>query len=176
MNKALCNDAVLLRAPEPEDLDCLYRWENDSNQWVNGSTLVPFSRFTLRQHIEQAGTTIFETKQLRLMVVDVSTNQTVGVIDLFEFEPHHKRAGVGILIDAAHQQKGYATQALSVLKHYAFAVLQLKQLHAVVSCTNTTSQKLFQHSGFIQAGILQKWNCTQDGFEDVVVYQCLNSL
>jgi diamine N-acetyltransferase len=176
MTKALSNDVVSLRAPEPEDLECLYSWENDSDQWINGSTLVPFSRFSLRQHIENAGRDIFETKQLRLMIVDVSSNKTVGVIDLFEFEPHHKRAGVGILIAPTFQQKGFATQALNVLKHYVFSVLHLNQLHAVVSCQNLASQKLFQHCSFIQAGVLQKWNYTSVGFEDVIVYQCINEL
>lgn len=39
---------IYLRAIEPEDLDILYQWENDSSLWVHGCTLAPFSKFTLR--------------------------------------------------------------------------------------------------------------------------------
>ena len=36
---------IYLRAIEPEDLDILYQWENDSSLWVHGCTLAPFSKF-----------------------------------------------------------------------------------------------------------------------------------
>ena len=35
---------VRLRALEPEDLDILYRYENDSSLWEVGTTIAPFSR------------------------------------------------------------------------------------------------------------------------------------
>lgn len=35
---------IYLRAIEPEDLDILYQWENDSSLWVHGCTLAPFSK------------------------------------------------------------------------------------------------------------------------------------
>ena len=33
------NERVCLRALEPEDLELLYRWENDSELWEVGNTL-----------------------------------------------------------------------------------------------------------------------------------------
>ena len=35
----LSNDRVRLRALEPEDLELLYRWENDPELWEVGNTL-----------------------------------------------------------------------------------------------------------------------------------------
>lgn len=37
----LSNDRVRLRALEPEDLELLYRWENDPELWEVGNTLAP---------------------------------------------------------------------------------------------------------------------------------------
>ena len=38
---------IRLRAIEPEDLDLLYRIENDRELWNVGTTNVPYSRYTL---------------------------------------------------------------------------------------------------------------------------------
>ena len=46
--KWLENDTIRLRALEPEDLDLLYAWENDTSLWEFGSTLVPYSRYVDR--------------------------------------------------------------------------------------------------------------------------------
>ena len=39
----LTGKQIELRAVEPEDLDALYRWENDSSLWIYGSTVSPLS-------------------------------------------------------------------------------------------------------------------------------------
>lgn len=69
MSKLLQDDTILLRALEPEDLDILYEWENDTDLWKYGSSLSPFSRFALRQYLVYAQQDIYQTKQLRLMIV-----------------------------------------------------------------------------------------------------------
>ena len=45
----LTGKQIELRAVEPEDLDALYRWENDSSLWIYGSTVSPFSRYLLKR-------------------------------------------------------------------------------------------------------------------------------
>ena len=51
---------IRLRAPEPEDLELLYKWENDTSLWLAGNTRAPYSRFQLKQYI--AGTSLFTGK------------------------------------------------------------------------------------------------------------------
>ena len=50
----LHGEKVRLRALEPEDLDFLYTTENDTNFWKVSNTQVPFSRFLLKQYIENS--------------------------------------------------------------------------------------------------------------------------
>ena len=45
------DDIIRLRALEPEDLECLYQWENDMDLWEVSDTLTPFSLFTLKKYI-----------------------------------------------------------------------------------------------------------------------------
>ena len=42
------SENICLRAPEPEDLELLYEWENDSSLWIAGNTRAPYSKFQLR--------------------------------------------------------------------------------------------------------------------------------
>lgn len=146
---------IHLRALEPEDLDLLYAWENDPEIWHLGNTLTPFSRFMLEQYLLNAQNDIFANKQLRLMI-DLNQagdqNPTIGSIDLFDFDPFNRRAGVGILIMAAHRGNGYASEALAVMKNYAFTLLDLHQLYCNIDSQNEISIALFKKHGFEKCG------------------------
>jgi diamine N-acetyltransferase len=170
---------IVLRAMELSDVDLLYRWENDKSIWQVSNTLVPFSRYILKKYVENSYKDIYEMKQLRLMI-DVKTSpdefRSVGSIDLFDFDPYHLRAGVGILIAAEKERrKGYATSALEELITYAFSTLQLNQLYCNISVNNKASMSLFQKVGFILVGIKKKWIKTISGYEDEALLQLINN-
>ena len=85
-------------------------------------------------------------------------NITVGAIDLFDFEPFHQRAGVGILIaNKEHREKGMATEALAILIGYAFKTLRLHQLYCSIATNNEPSINLFTKAGFILIGEKKDW-------------------
>lgn len=96
----------------------------------------------------------------------------VGALDLYEFDPQHRRAGVGILVhDPAQRGKGYAADALAVACEYAREVLGLHQLWCSVGAENAASLSLFRHAGFSEIGIKRDWLWTADGFQDEVLMQ-----
>ena len=66
--KQLSNDKVVLRALEPEDVELLYGWENDSDLWQVSNTLAPFSKYVLTQFIESQMQDIYQTRQMRLVI------------------------------------------------------------------------------------------------------------
>ena len=74
----LTGKQIELRAVEPEDLDALYRWENDSSLWIYGSTVSPFSRYLLKQYIENYTADIARDKQLRLIIMRKESRQVIG--------------------------------------------------------------------------------------------------
>lgn len=165
--KWLENDVIRLRAMEPDDLEQFYIWENDTELWEFGSTLAPYSRYVLKSFLQNTDADIYSSKQLRLMIVLKSSGETVGTVDLFDFDPHHRRAGIGILIDAAYHRKGFGKEALSLLTTYAFEFLNIHQLYAYVPVLNQPSMKLFTRAGFQSYGILKEWLHTHRGFADV---------
>ena len=59
---------IHLRAMEPEDLDALYRIENDIHMWGVSSTNVPYSRYTLHDYIANSSGDIYTDREVRLIV------------------------------------------------------------------------------------------------------------
>ncbi len=171
MNEHLTYGKVNLRPLEPDDIDLLYHWENSMEIWEVSNTKTPFSRHILAQYIAESAKDIYTTKQLRLIIQNDS-HEAVGAIDLFDFEPYHLRAGVGILIHNTKDRKlGYASDALMALSGYALEVLGLKQLYANIAENNKESLQLFSKTGFLQAGVKKDWIKTINGWKDEILFQ-----
>jgi diamine N-acetyltransferase len=149
---------VRLRALEKKDIDTLYEWENDRELWNISCTTAPFSRYVLEQYIENSNLDIYSHGQLRFMIeTTAKTPVTVGMVDLYGFEPFHMRAGVGIMIHKSKRQKGYASEALQLLLEYAFGFLNFKQLFCEIPEDNSISLKLFTNEGFEITGLRKEW-------------------
>jgi diamine N-acetyltransferase len=169
-------DKIKLRALEPEDLGLLYEWENNDSYWLISNTVTPFSKYTLKRYLENSHKNIYETGQLRLMIDIVPDNVTIGTIDIFDFDPFHKRAGLGILIaDEKNRRKGYASMSLKCLIDYCFSTLQLHQLYCNILSNNCESIDLFKKQGFVQSGIKKDWVKTPKGYLDEYMFQLINN-
>ena len=167
---------IRLRALEPSDVDIIHKWENDVDVWNVSNTITPYSKNIISTYIEHAHLDIFQTKQLRLVIELKETNQPIGTIDLFEFDPFHKRAGVGVLIaEDKDKQKGYASESLKILIDYSFNILKLNQLFCNISESNTNSLKLFNKLGFEVTGTKKQWTVSNNGYEDELFLQLLNN-
>jgi len=167
---------ISLRALEPEDLELLYEWENNYKNWVISNTITPFSKYILKRYLEDSHKSIFETGQLRLMIDHEKDKTTIGTIDIFDFDPFHKRAGLGILIaNESYRRKGYAAMALSCIIDYSFKTLQLHQLYCNILENNTESIELFKKHGFVQTGIKKDWIKSTDQFSDEYMFQLINA-
>ena len=170
----LHKDGYLLRAPEPEDLACMMRFENTPSLWEISNTTGPYSRFYLKQYIETNRNDLYEDRQLRLMI-ESPEKEVVGIIDLSSFDPFHNRAEVGIVIDESFRHQGLGSLALEMLIEHCFQFLGIRQLYAYIDATNEASIRLFKKCGFEEVGYLKGWMRTGQHFRDVVVVQCINS-
>lgn len=170
------NKSIRLRALEPEDLKLLYKWENNSNIWEVSHCQKPFSLFVLKQYLESSHLDIYESKQLRLVVELNDSNEAIGLIDLFDFDPFHNRAGIGVLLhDKIHRQRGYASEALETLINYCFKSLQLQQLYCNITTCNKASIDLFRSKGFEITGTKKQWIKGQEGWKDEYFLQLINA-
>lgn len=162
---------IKLRALEPEDLDFLFSTENNTNFWEVSNTIVPFSKYILTQYITNSYQDIYEAKQLRLIIEH--KNSAIGMVDLFDFNPQHKRAGIGILILNEFQHKGYANETLTLFLNYAFKTLDLHQLYANITIDNKKSIDLFTKHHFMKIGIKKDWIKSENQYKDEVLFQLI---
>ncbi|MCL6265639.1 GNAT family N-acetyltransferase [Flagellimonas myxillae] len=166
---------IYLRALEPKDLDFLYQLENDTSIWEISGTLKPYSKKVLRLYLDNAHRDIYDVKQLRLCIC-APDDQCVGLIDLFDFDPKNKRAGMGVVIaNPADRNKGWGAEAIEILCEYAFSTLDLHQLYANILEENEASIHLFVKLGFDHIGIKKEWVRTNKGFKNELMFQKINT-
>ncbi|HUP14417.1 MAG TPA: GNAT family N-acetyltransferase [Niastella sp.] len=161
---------MYLRALERSDLDFLFTLENDVSLWCVSNTVAPFSREVLEHYLDQADQDIYAARQLRL-VICTPDHQAVGAIDLFDFDPLHLRAGIGIMIREPFRRQGLAGQALKLLLHYGAQYLLLHQLYCSIAADNEASLALFRQADFQPVGTRRHWLRTPQGWADVVEMQ-----
>ena len=161
-----------LRALEPEDLDAMYGWENDTDSWRVSGTVAPFSRHVLSRLIDEQQFDIYATRQMRL-VIESLDGTAVGAVDMFEFDPQNLRAGVGIIVAPPYRKQGFALDALQTLERYVRDVLRMHQLWCSVGADNEASLALFRKAGYTECGRRKEWILTPNGAIDEVLMQKL---
>ena len=146
---------IKLRKIEPNDLPFLYQWENDAASWADGANHNPLSQQDLRDYIASTTGDIYRDGQLRLIIEQITndqspgassrlteevrdrsaeegfppiTNATIGCLDLFDFDPRNRRAAIGMYIAPEARGNGVGRQALEQLEQYAFDHLNLRVL------------------------------------------------
>ena len=102
-------------------------------------------------------------------------NVTIGSIDLFDFDPSNKRAGIGILIADNERNKGYASEALELLISYCFSTLQLHQIYCNISADNQVSLQLFKKHNFSSVGLKKEWIFVNNKWVDEFILQLINT-
>lgn len=167
----LKGDLCQLRALEPDDLDFLYVLENNPEIWEISSTITPYSRATLKLYLENAHRSIYEVGQFRLCICNLK-GDPIGLIDLYDFEAKHKRAGLGIIIlNPKERNRGIGSEAILLLLNYAFRVLELHQVYANILEDNLTSIRLFEKLGFELAGFKKDWIRWDSKYKNELLYQ-----
>jgi diamine N-acetyltransferase len=173
--KTLKGKNIYLRALEPNDLEFVYVVENDESIWNVSNTQTPYSRFLIRQYLENAHQDIYEAKQLRLAICKDQDFPAIGLIDLFDYDPKNNRAGIGILIlNHDNRNSGVGSEALELLLNYAFTHLNLHQLYANIDTENEISISLFTKFGFQKIGIKKQWNLVNGVYKDEALFQLIN--
>ena len=162
MNTA-ASSSVRLRALEPEDLDLLYRIENDERLWAVGPTSVPYSRYALHDYVAHQTGDIYTERQVRL-VIEIDGKDVAGLVDVVNFDPKHLRAEVGMVVEQPYRGRGVGRAALFCLHDYALSTLHLHQLYADIAVSNAASLALFEKAGYSPCGTFRQWLLVGDSF------------
>lgn len=159
---ALCNQTVLLRALEPEDIELLYTVENDMSGWISSDTIAPYSRDALMRYLVTNDPNPFVTGQIRLVIEDCKTGDLLGLLDFYEISHMHHHCKVGIYVLESKRRRGFAKAAIQLGVEYVAEWLDVRQLLALVCVNNEPSIHLFRSVGFHEVGTLRNWHKSLD--------------
>ncbi len=163
---------IRLRAPKLDDIDWMYEIENNDCYWYLSETYQPFSKWAIENFIK-GQTDIFTEKQYRFVAEDKLKNK-IGILDLYNFTPIHKRAFVGIFIDELYRGKHFGLESIKLVENYCFNILQLHQLCALIPSDNVISIHLFEKANFVFQSSRKDWYLIKGKFVDELFYNKWN--
>lgn len=162
-------EEIYFRTLTSDDVSIMMAWENNPENWKISSTVKPYSRAQIEEfvHLNQD---IFIQTQLRLIICLTKTNEVIGNIDLFDFEPEHKRVGVGILIDHKYRKKGFAHQSIQLIESYCKEILGVKNMFCNILTDNNQSIKLFEKNKYNRVCMKPGWHQYKNEWFDEYLY------
>jgi len=139
---------IFLRELQATDVDFIYKWENDTENWKVSGTTKPFTKDEIETFVNtQQDLTLNE--QIRYVICLKDSETPIGTIDLFEFDALQKTIGIGILIgEKSYRNKGCASETLNLIIDYCRNELSLVNVFCNIQKENTTSIRLFEKCGF----------------------------
>lgn len=170
----ISDDTLSLRIAEPNDATLIYIWENDRSIWRVSDTSTPLSLFQIEQFL-QDNNNLASNHQMRLMIVLNETQETIGTLDLFDYDSVHQRVSVGILIDPKHRNQGNGKHALQLCIDYLFNNMMIHQIFATVDELNEESIHVFKDLGFQNCGCRKEWIRTPQRYIDLFEFQLIKA-
>jgi len=102
-------------------------------------------------------------------------DQLIGTINLFQvIRGSLQSAFIGYFLDKEHNGKGYTTEAVKLLVHYAFSHLKLHRIEAGVMPHNIGSIRVLEKAGFHKEGLAVKNVNINGKWEDHQVLAIIN--
>lgn len=141
---------IRIRPLERDDLKFVHSLDNDANimrYWFEE----PYEAFV--ELLDLYDKHIHDQSERRFIIDKSGVN--IGLVELIEINHIHRRAEFQIIIDPAHQGKGYAMAAAQMAMEYAFSVLNLYKLYLLVDNENVKAIHIYKKLGFEVEGVLR---------------------
>ncbi len=147
---------IFLRLVGKDDAFRVYLWELSEETGRVTQTQNKVSLELIYQLIEEQQDFI-TSGHTRFMICLEDNNETLGTIDLYDFNQKNRTAYIGILIaEKKMRRKGYARQSIIQLHDLAFQAFELKRLKAKIQSFNSYSIALFEGLGYTRLNKAEK--------------------
>jgi [ribosomal protein S5]-alanine N-acetyltransferase len=100
----------------------------------------------------------------------------IGSIGFWRMQKQHFRAEVGYLLDPFFHGKGYMSESINKVVDFAFTIMNLHSIEAIIDPRNTASAKTLEKSGFVKEAYFKEnyyWNGV---FCDTAIYSKLSDV
>lgn len=89
----------------------------------------------------------------RLAIETVAERLFIGWCSMFRWNPVYRSLGIGYCLDEPAWSKGYATEAVRAMLHWAYDVLDLNRVEAELDTRNAASARVLEKLGFAREGM-----------------------
>lgn len=152
---SLSSTRLILRDVEEADLNTSYlEWLNDPevNQYLE-TRFYPQTIESLRVYWQSLNR---DKNSPWLAICLKSDLKHIGNIKLGPINRVHRKADISLFIgEKIYWGQGYASEAIAVVRDWAFEELGLQKLNAGMYADNIGSRKAFEKCGFLLEGILR---------------------
>lgn len=91
-----------------------------------------------------------------------------------ETDPEYRSAGIDVFLDAAHQDRGYGTEAVRTLARWLLDVRGHHRLTIDPAAANVRAIRAYEKVGFRPVGVMRQYERRQDGtFHDGLLMDLL---
>lgn len=156
----LNDGTITLRCMQRADVGAHYlAWLHDPevNQYLEVRHTLPSDEESLWQFVDGVN----RSADSLMLGIFGPEGRHIGNIKIGPVHAIHQRAEVGIICGERSQWgKGYATRAIRLASHHAFAEMGVKRLTAGCYDTNLGSMRAFIKAGYVHEGTLANyWQC-----------------
>lgn len=147
--------------------------------WVNDPEVVRFMRHrvfpTTFKSLEHFVASRKWPNDLTLAIIDRKTNKHIGNIGLTSIDWVNRKAEVGMLLgDKSFWNKGYMSEAFSLVTNHAFSKMNIHKLYAGTENDNMAAIQLFKKMGWHIEGRFKRESYRDGKYVDVVRFAIFN--
>lgn len=142
---------IRLRALERDDLEFVHSLNNDSRIMSYWFTEPYEALVELRDIYDRH---VHDNRERRFVIE--ADGERAGIVELVEIDYIHRGAEFQIIVNPAHQGRGYARAATVAALDYAFAVLNLHKVYLIVAVENVKAIHVYEKVGFVTEGELRE--------------------
>jgi RimJ/RimL family protein N-acetyltransferase len=149
--------------------------------WMNDPEVVQFTESRFSSHTMEGVREFVQAcardpDVILFGIFDCATESHIGNIKLGPINRRHLLGDIGIIVGRKEfWGKGIATEAISLLRDYAFSEIGLHKLTAGCYSTNLGSGKAFEKAGFQLEARRPNHSRDENGWVDILEFGCVNS-
>lgn len=109
----------------------------------------------------------------RWVIADKTSNQYIGDIGVFDFEPVHNRVEIGFKLHPTYWNRGIMSECIQKVLEFAFLQKKYNRIEALVDPRNISCQMALQKNGFFLEGTLREYEFENGNYIDLQSYSIL---
>jgi RimJ/RimL family protein N-acetyltransferase len=164
----LQGNRVCLRAAKREDMDALWRYNNDVEVELAGGGDPPMPQ-SLERLLAEFDADAGKGGRNGASFVIEADGRCIGQCALFQFDETARTAALGITIgDKAYWGQGYGREAVQLLLDYAFRLRNLRRVWLTVNGRNERAIRAYRACGFVEEGRQREHVWSSGAYDDLV--------